>query len=139
MTEFAKIRKVIEFEVKVDEDFEWTKEAGFEEYYDYDITTVLTEVVERRHEVDYVFDINREKELYYLLADGEKVFEHRNHDEIVKEYARLTGAEITWHEFGEGPSWWGQDNHFYTYGDPDESWAQLKRPKVQVDKQADTL
>lgn len=132
MTDYHKIRVVVEFEVPVSgleeaADFSWNLQNGSLEPSDYDYEIVFTEHLSTRHEVDFVLGIDMERELHQLYADGEIVFEHRDHDEVVREYGRRAGVEVNFYtaETVSSVSRYSK-NWFLSYGDPDECWKTLK-------------
>lgn len=133
MTAKIKIRQLVEFEIEVDdhdgwefemEDFDRKLVNGEVSTYDAngEVTVLLTEVVSREHEVNYVLDADLKAEMYYLLADRERVFAHRDHNEVVREYGRRTGTEVT---FSKDASTYHKPGVFLDYGDPDEAWATI--------------
>jgi hypothetical protein len=132
MTQKITVRQLVEFTVEVDdrEGNEWDLEEfdrkvaeGELDIYD-DAKgghkVLVTEIVSRDHEIDYVLDTDLKREMHLLRADGEIIFEHRNHDEVVLEWGRRTGTKITFTPLGErggyGSATW------MSYGDPDEAW-----------------
>lgn len=131
MTQRIKVRQLVEFEVEVDDREGWEFEmADFEREVSEgeldsggavgEVKVVYTEIVSREHIVNYVFDCDLVAEKYLLLADGEDVFESRDHDEVVREWGRRTGTEVT---FTRDATLRGRGGVFLSYGDPDESWA----------------
>lgn len=132
MTDYRKVRQVIEFEIEIDEDYEWKSLDPIDpmDYTD-SLKVIHTELLEERHEVDYVFGCDYEREVHQLFADGKLIFEHRNHDEVCHEYGRQAGVKITLHPLGEGSGMWGQGGNFMSYGDPDASWD-IIRPKTKT-------
>lgn len=53
--------------------------------------TVLREIIGRRHEPDYVIDLDEDREVHILRADGVEVFAHRSHDAVIAHFRELTG------------------------------------------------
>ena len=130
----VKIRQMVEFVVEIDDRNEWEVEdfnnrlgEGKITIFDGDIDndsfeTLRTEVVDRDHSPNYVFDVNDDEELFLLRADREIVFSHRDHNEVVREWGRLNGKEVSFSKDSE--DWYR--NIFLDYGDPDECWDLLK-------------
>ncbi|WP_422759207.1 hypothetical protein [Paenarthrobacter sp. C1] len=107
MTDYITYRDVREITVRLPRD-----EYEAEHSYGEDIVkaeVVSREEIGRRHEIDYAVGTDLEAELYYLLADGEKIFESRSHDACV-EHAGSLGDDIS---------------RVFLFGDlddPDKSW-----------------
>lgn len=130
----VKIRQMVEFVVEIDDHNEWEVEdfnnrlgEGKINIFDGDVDddsvkTLHTEVVDRDHSPNYVFDVNDDEELFILRADREIVFSHRDHNEVVREWGRRTNNEVSFSTTEE--HWW--TNTFLDYGDPDECWDRLK-------------
>lgn len=53
--------------------------------------TVVREIIGRRHEPDYVIDLDDKREVHLLLADGAEVFAHRSHDAVIAHFRELSG------------------------------------------------
>lgn len=76
MTDFITYREVREITIRLPRD-----DYEAEHSYGEDIvkaTVVSREEIGRRHEVHYALGTDLETELYYLLADGERIFESRH-------------------------------------------------------------
>ncbi|WP_139187271.1 hypothetical protein [Pseudarthrobacter chlorophenolicus] len=81
MTDFITYRETVEFTVRLPrDDYEAEHSYGEERQ---DVKVVSREEIGRRHEVDYSWDCDLEAELFYLLKDGERIFESRSHDAVV--------------------------------------------------------
>lgn len=131
MTDYKKVRMVVEFEVPIKDeedklDFEWNLQNGNIEPRDHDYEIVFTEHLGTRHEVDYVFGVDMERELFQLFADGELVFEHRDHDRVVREYGQRDGVDVKFYTAVDVSRHGGKSNYFLSYGDPDKCWKTLK-------------
>ncbi|QOT19567.1 hypothetical protein [Paenarthrobacter sp. YJN-5] len=115
MTDFITYREVREITIRLPRD-----DYEAEHSYGEDIvkaTVVSREEIGRRHEVDYALGTDLEAELYYLLADGERIFESRSHDAVVEHCASL-GDDVS---------------RIFRFGDldePDKSW------KIMADSRA---
>lgn len=53
--------------------------------------TVVKEVIGRRHEPDYVIDLDEGRQVHLLRADGTEVFAHRSHDAVIAHFRKITG------------------------------------------------
>jgi hypothetical protein len=121
MTERIKIREVIEYEIEVEE---WEKEYP-EEWPDYldalgDVKTVRKDVLEREHLVDYLLDVDIDREVWILREDGVIVFESRSHDLRDDEYLKRKGIERgTW----ETSAWLNKE--YDDRVDQDKTWRTL--------------
>lgn len=139
MTLKVKIRQTVEFIVEVDDrepsEVEYFKEQlargevdvnhnGVEGFYD----VLLTEVLEEKHEINYVVGADLEREVYQLEADGEVVFEDRSHNEVVREWGRRTGNEVKFTSDGREYQR-GDTSVWFDYGDPDRSWDIMRESK----------
>lgn len=132
MSTKVKLRLVVEVETTIADD-EWEsfdyklKNDTDSIIMDYDSKVIVAEIMEKSHEKDYVLDADYDREVYILLEDGKNVFEHRNHDEIVREYGRLTGTNVIfWDRGAIEPPHTEKGMYFMSYGDPDESWDIIK-------------
>ena len=121
MSERITIRQMVEYEIVVEE-YEKDNPSTWQDISDvgYDYTTLSKEVVKREHRVDYVLDVDEEREVWILRGDGEIVFESRSHDLRNREYLRLTGHNED--VFGHF-SWIGDEE------DHDLSWNKLKESR----------
>jgi hypothetical protein len=70
---------------------------------------VLREIIDRRHEPDYVLSLDDDRQVHILLADGVEVFAHRSHDAVIAHFRELTGFT-------------GQFELFDDLEDADKSW-----------------
>lgn len=73
---------------------------------------ISREEIGREHVIDYAWDCDLEAELYFLLADGERIFAHRSHDAVI-EHAAALGDDV------RGVQLFGD------LEDPDKSWRVL--------------
>lgn len=110
MPDFITYREVREVTVRLPRD-------DYEAEHSYGEDIVKTEVVSReeigrRHEIDYALGTDLEAELYYLLADGERIFESRSHDAVVEHCGSLGDDVSRVHRYGD-------------LDDPDKSWRVL--------------
>lgn len=115
MTDYITYREVREITVRLPRD-------EYEAEHSYGEDIVKTEVISReeigrRHEIDYALGTDLESELYYLLADGERIFESRSHDAVV-EHAGSLGDDVS---------------RVFLFGDlddPDKSWKIMAESKA---------
>lgn len=114
MADFITYRETIEYTIALPRnDYEAESFYG-DSFRDAErVKSLHREVIGRRHEPDYVFDINTEREVHILLADGVEVFAHRSHDAVVAKYRELTGSTYRIELFGD-------------LDDPDKSWNLLE-------------
>jgi hypothetical protein len=136
MTLKVKVRQTIEFIVEVDDSSEYEVECFNEEVKNGEVDmnhsgvkgeskVLLTEIVEREHQTNYVIGMDKERELYLLQADGVDVFANRSHNEVVREWGRRTNNEVTF-TTDAAESWNRNNSVWFDYGDPDRSWDLLK-------------
>lgn len=134
MTEQIKIRQIVEFQVNIDdrdpgavEEFKERISQGRVDSQDADgpVTLVLTEVVMQKRLPNYILDCDYENELHILISDGEEVFSHRDHKQVVLKWAELTGEVANFYKNFNDPERW-KSNSFLDYGDPDKSWAIIR-------------
>lgn len=92
MPDYIKYRETIEYTIELPRnDFEAESFYG-DSFRDAEsVKSIVKEVIERRHEPDYVFDCDHQREVHILLADGDEVFAHRSHDAVVAKFRELTG------------------------------------------------
>jgi hypothetical protein len=110
MPDILTIRETLEYTVEVpsdpDEHPHWTGSY-------HDATTmksVSREIVDRRHEPDYVLRADTDRGLYLLTEDGQEVFANRSQDAVYERYKELTGQpDLDYF-------------HFDDIDDPDKSW-----------------
>jgi hypothetical protein len=111
MPDHVTIRETIEFTVAL----EGWENGDFSHLSHQDATstkTVLREIIDRRHEPDYVLDVDDSREVHILLADGAEVFAHRSHDAVIARFKELSGYTGHLELFGD-------------LEDPDLSWNAL--------------
>lgn len=81
MTDFITYREVREVTVRMPrDDYEAEHSYGEDQQ---DVKVISREEIGRRHEPDYVLGVDMDAELYFLLEDGERIFESRSHDAVV--------------------------------------------------------
>lgn len=137
MTLKVTIRQTIEYVVEVDDakgheyEVEWFNQELAEGRVDVhregvnDHKVLITQVVSREHEINYSLDVDNDREVHILLADGENVFEHRDHNEVVRHWAKLTGKEVVFVKESEA-LWNRSETVWFDYGDPDAAWDIIK-------------
>jgi hypothetical protein len=82
MTDFITYRETVEFTVALPRnDYEAEQMYGEEDRRD--VKVISREEIGRHHEPDYVLGVDMDAELYFLLKDGERIFESRSHDAVV--------------------------------------------------------
>lgn len=109
MPDHVTVRETIEYTVAL----EGWENGDFSHLSYQDATstkTVLREIIGRRHEPDYVLDLDDVREVHILLADGAEVFAHRSHDAVIAHFRELTGYT-------------GEFEHFGDLENPDLSWS----------------
>ena len=115
--DFITYREVREYTVRLPrDDYEADHSYGEERQ---DVKVISREEIGRHHEIDYALGTDLEAELYYLLADGERIFESRSHDAVVEHCASL-GDDVS---------------RVFRYGDlddPDKSWRVMAEYKVEA-------
>ena len=82
MTDFITYRETVEFTIALPRDDHEADEM-YGEGDRMDVKVISREEIGRRHEPDYVLGVDMEAELYFLLEDGERIFESRSHDAVV--------------------------------------------------------
>lgn len=118
MPDFITIRETIEYTLRLPRD------PAEREYFEPDFTdaddirSVIKEVIECRHEPDYVLDCDLEREVHILLADSVEVFASRSHDVVYEHFKELTNQP---------------DMQYVVVGDlenPDEKWEILREAEA---------
>lgn len=108
MTDHVTIRETIEYTVVL-EGWENGNYSHLSHLDAANAKTVLREVIDRRHEPDYVLDLDPAREVHILLADRVEVFAHRSHDAVVARFRELTGYAGSFELFDDledtGKSW----------------------------------
>lgn len=92
MTDYITYREVREVTVRLPGD-----DCDPERSYDEDIVeavVVSREEIGRRHEIDYAWECDLDAGLFYLRADGERIFSSRSHDAIIV-HAQSLGDDIS--------------------------------------------
>jgi hypothetical protein len=116
MTDFITYREVREYTVRLPRnDYEAEHSYGQEDRQD--VKVLSREEIGRRHEIDYDLGTDLDAELYYLLADGERIFESRSHDAVVEHCGSL-GDDVS------------RVFHFGDLDDPDKSWNVMAEHKA---------
>lgn len=108
MTDFITYREVREVTIRLPRD-DYEAEHMHGEGERTAVKVISREEIGRRHEIDYSLGTDLEAELYYLLADGERIFESRSHDACVDHAASLGDDVRGVFRFGD-------------LDDPDKSW-----------------
>jgi hypothetical protein len=110
VTDFITYREVREVTVRLPRN-DYEAEHSYGEDLQ-DVKVISREEIGRRHEVDYAWDCDLQAELYFLLADGERIFSSRSHDAVIERAAAL-GDDV------RGVQMFGD------LEDPDKSWRVL--------------
>jgi hypothetical protein len=92
MTDFITYREVREYTVRLPRN-DYEAEHMYEEDRR-DVRVISREEIGRRHEVDYSWDCDLEAGLFYLLKDGERIFESRSHDAVI-DHAGSLGDDVS--------------------------------------------
>lgn len=108
MTDFITYREVREVTLRLPRD-DYQAEHMYGEGERTDVKVISREEIGRRHEIDYVLGADLKAELYYLLADGKRIFESRSHDACIEHAASLGDNVSGVFRFGD-------------LDDPDKSW-----------------
>lgn len=117
MPDFITYREVREYTVRLPvDDYEAEHSYGEEQQ---DVKVISREEIGRRHEIDYALGTDLDAELYYLLADGERIFESRSHDAVVEHCGSLGDDVSRVFRFGD-------------LDDPDLSWRRLAEHRAAV-------
>jgi hypothetical protein len=117
VADFITYRETVEFTVRLPrDDYEAEHSYGEERR---EVKVISREEIGRRHEIDYVLGTDLEAELYYLLADGERIFESRSHDVVVDHGISLGEDASRIFRFGD------LDDH-------DKSWRTMSEHKAAV-------
>lgn len=110
MTDFITYREVREVTIRLPRDDYEAEHSYGEDVVDEKV--ISREEIGRRHEIDYAWDCNLEAELYFLVADGERIFSSRSHDAVIERAATLGDDVAGVQLFGD-------------LDDPDKSWRVL--------------
>ncbi|QOT19564.1 hypothetical protein [Paenarthrobacter sp. YJN-5] len=90
MTDHITIRETLEYTVPL----QGWENGDYSHLTHLDATStksVLREIIDRRHEPDYVISLDDDRQVHILLADGAEVFAHRSHDSVINHFRELTG------------------------------------------------
>ncbi len=121
MTDFITYREVREVTIRLPrDDYEAERSYGEDVVSE---NTFSREEIGRRHEIDYSLGTDLDAELYYLLADGERIFESRSHDACVDHAASLGDDVRGVFRFGD-------------LDDPDKSWRVMGEYRAVRDQSA---
>lgn len=108
MTDFITYREVTEYTIALPRDDHEADEM-YGEGDRLDVKVVSREEIGRRHEPDYALGTDMDAELFYLLKDGERIFESRSHDAVVNHCGSLGDDVSRVFRFGD-------------LDDPDKFW-----------------
>ncbi|MCU6480524.1 hypothetical protein [Arthrobacter sp. A2-55] len=115
MPEIITVRETIEYTITVPTG---SYPMALEEVSYLDATssrTLLKDVVSKVHEPAYVFDLDMEREVFTLLADGVEVFASRSHDARLDHYLSLGGEHV--------PGW---TERYDDLENTDRVWGKIK-------------
>lgn len=122
MPDFITYREVREYTVRLPvDDYEAEHSYGEDRL---DVKVISREEIGRRHEIDYVLCTDLDAELYYLLADGVRIFESRSHDAVVEHCGSLGDDVSRAFRFGD-------------LDDPDKSWRTMAEHRADAEHKAD--
>lgn len=92
MPDFITYRETIEFTIELPRDEHDAESFYGDSFRDAEnVKSILKEVIDRRHEPDYVIDCDHQREVHILLADRTEVFAHRSHDAVIARFRELSG------------------------------------------------
>lgn len=92
MTDYIKYRETIEYTIALPRDDHEAESYYGDTFRDAEnVKSIVKEVIERRHEPDYVIDLDNQREVHILLADRAEVFAHRSHDAVIARFRELSG------------------------------------------------
>ncbi|WP_427019351.1 hypothetical protein ACQCSX_21910 (plasmid) [Pseudarthrobacter sp. P1] len=92
MTDFITYRETTEYTIALPRDDEADEMYGEPDRRD--VKVISREEIGRRHEPDYTLGCDLDAEIYFLLKDGERIFESRSHDAVVTHCASL-GEDVS--------------------------------------------
>jgi hypothetical protein len=102
MSEHITIRETIEYTIQIDGPVNDPSELSYLGYMDASNTkTILKEIIDQRHEPDYVISLDDIREVHILLADATEVFADRSHDVVMLKFRELTGYTGDLHLVGD--------------------------------------
>lgn len=90
MTDHITIRETIEYTVP----FQGWENGDYSHLTHHDATStksVLREIIDRRHEPDYILSLDNDRQVHILYTDGTEAFAHRSHDAVIAYFRELTG------------------------------------------------
>ena len=92
MPDFITYRETIEFTIQLPGNEHDAESFYGDSFRDAEsVKSIVKEVIERRHEPDYVLDCDNQREVHILLADRVEVFAHRSHDAVIARFRELSG------------------------------------------------
>jgi hypothetical protein len=92
MTDYIGYRETIEYTIALPRDDHEAESFYGDSFGDAEsVKSIVREVIERRHEPDYVIDCDNQRQVHILLADRAEVFAHRSHDSVIAKFRELSG------------------------------------------------